>query len=265
MQQLLRETKAILNSLATFNHNPPSPISAHIASSDFQALYKIMDEQTSSSPSGRHIGHYKAAVKHDHLANLHSMMMSIPMQAGFSPERWRQIIDVMLEKKQGDHIVHRLRIIALQESDFNQCNGLLIGRPVLHNLEDHQVLPDMQNGSRPSKMCHSAVLKKQLTFDIHRYKKQTIAYIENDAVGFYDRIANPLILIFLQILGLSPSVMVSLAKTWEHTYHRIKTIWDFSGAIHKPDSHAAIWPRSRIHHRTPTMVALLFPNLPLPR
>jgi hypothetical protein len=56
-------------------------------------------------------------------------MMNIPLTAGFSPNRWRQIIDVMLEKKPGDHRIHRLRIVALQESDFNQSNRLAIGRP----------------------------------------------------------------------------------------------------------------------------------------
>jgi len=95
-------------------------------------------------------------------------MMSIPLYAGFSPSRWRQIIDVMLNKKEADHRVHCLRIVALQESDFNQCNRMSIGRPLLHALEDNKDIPDIQQGSRPSKLCHSAILNKQLTFNIHR-------------------------------------------------------------------------------------------------
>jgi hypothetical protein len=34
--------------------------------------------------------------------------------------------------------------------------------------------------------------------------------------------------IFLQILGLSASLVSSLAKTWEATYHRIKTLYGIS-------------------------------------
>lgn len=103
----------------------------------------------------------------------------------------------MLNKKPGDYRIHRLRIVALQESDFNQTNRLAIGRPIQHLLEQEGLAPDMQHGSRASKRCQSAVLNKQLTFEIHRYIKKPIAYIENDAVGCYDRIVNPLVLLVL--------------------------------------------------------------------
>ncbi|MFN9956682.1 MAG: hypothetical protein ACK55I_26575, partial [bacterium] len=65
---------------------------------------------------------------------------------------------------------------------------------------------------------------KRLTFDIHCSKKQTLAYIENDAIGCYNRIANPLILIFPQIWGIASTATKSLATTWEQTYHRIKSV-----------------------------------------
>jgi hypothetical protein len=251
MDQLLPETKAILQYLSALASTPPDdqkpledPTSSQhsatgkqqsllITSDQFRKLYTIMDERTLSSLSGRHLGHYRAAIHSKLLSNLHSSMMSIPYMAGFSPKRWQQIIDVMLEKKAGDWRIHRLRIVALQESDFNQSNRLLIGRPILHKLEDQQDIPDIQHGSRPSRMCHSAVLNKVLTYEVHHYKKQSLAYIENDAVGCYDRIINPLILIFLRILGLSTSLVASLAATWEQTYHKIKTLYGISEAHYK--------------------------------
>jgi hypothetical protein len=72
------------------------------------------------------------------------------------------------------------------------------------------------------------VLNKVLTYEIHRYNKWPLAYIENDAVGCYDRIINPLVLIFLRILGLSTTLVASLAQTWEATYHKIKTLYGIS-------------------------------------
>lgn len=81
------------------------------------------------------------------------------------------------------------------------------------------------------------MLNKVLTYEIHRYKKQPLAYIENDAKGCYDRIINPLVLIFLHILGLSSTAISTLAKTWELTVHRIKTLFGIStnGYANSPD------------------------------
>jgi hypothetical protein len=134
---------------------------------------------------------------------------------GFSHPRVQKIIDIMLEKTPGDPKSHRLQIIALLESDFNQENRLLIARPLTWLLKDNDVIPDMQHGSRSGKLCQSAVLNKQLVFDITRHTKETTAFIENDAVGCFDRIANPLVLLILRRLGLLKSVINSLAQTWE--------------------------------------------------
>ena len=228
MEQLLPETQALLRYLTIAAATTPNPIQPNITCNQFTSLYTAMAEGTSSSPSGRHIGHYKVATKVEALSQVHSTMMTIPYLAGFSPTRWRETIDVMLLKTPGDRRIHRLRIVALQESDFNQSNRLLIGRPLLHQLEDNKDLPDIQYGSRPSKQCHSAILNKVLTYEIHRYQKKPLAYIENDAAGCYDRIINPLILIFLRILGLSKSLVACLAATWEQSHHRIKTLYGIS-------------------------------------
>jgi len=235
-ENLLPETLAIFRTLQSLAAYPHTIVPTHNTLDQFISCYKAMDERTSSSPSGRHLGHYKAAILSEELATVHSTMMSIPLTAGISPSRWRQIIDVMLEKKPGDHRIHGLQIVALQESNFNQSNRLTIGRPLQSLMETINLAPDMQHGSRASKLCHSAVLNKQLTFEIHKYTKQPIAYIENDAVGCYDRIMNPLILLFLRILGLSPSAVASLAATWESTYHRIRTLYGISKEVYSNTS-----------------------------
>ncbi len=123
MNQLLPKTCNMCNTLANLHNDVtmetrPQGISPEM----FVSLYKVLDEWTSSSPSGRHLGHYKAATQSDPLTKIHSQLMSIPAFTGHSPHCWHQIVDIMLEKKPGDRRIHRLRIIALQESDFNQVN-----------------------------------------------------------------------------------------------------------------------------------------------
>jgi hypothetical protein len=194
------ETQALFNRLSTLASNTFPEVPSVISPDQFKSCYKVMSENTSSSPSSRNLGHYKAAVLSDIMAAVHSTMMSILLTAGFSPNRWRQVVDVMLSKKAGDHRIHRLHIVALQESDFNQSNHIAIGPLLQRLLEQKSFAPDMQHGSRASKLCHSAVLNKQLTFEIHHYAKKSISYIENDAI-----------VIFLRNLGLSSSTVSSLA------------------------------------------------------
>jgi hypothetical protein len=60
------------------------------------------------------------------------------------------------------------------------------------------MLPGMQFGSKPGQRCTSAVLKKVLCHDHIRMLKQTAVFVENDAVGCYDRLINNLILMVLK-------------------------------------------------------------------
>jgi len=124
---LLPETKRILKFLQE-PRKPMPDFPTEITSEEFKTTYSIVKERTSSSVSGRHVGHYKAATQDLTISQVHASMMSLPFLVGFSPTRWRKVVDVMLEKELGNPKVHRLRIIALMESDYNQSQRILVAR-----------------------------------------------------------------------------------------------------------------------------------------
>jgi hypothetical protein len=194
----------VLHTLA--DKHPTTTKALTITTQEFYDSYKVAKENTSSSPSGRHIGHYKAILKDPKLSSLHATMMSIPFQVGIVQDRWWKVTDIMLEKTAGDSHCHRLHIIALFESDLNHAKRILIGRRLSNLIENKQVLSDMQFGSRPGKCYISAVLKKVLQHDHIRLLKQTGAFVENDATGSYDRLVNNLILMVLKKLGIPETV-----------------------------------------------------------
>jgi hypothetical protein len=155
-------------------------------------------------------------------------MMSLPFQAGFAPDRWKKVTDIMLQNKIGDSRCHCLRIIALFESDFNHAKRILIGRKLLHHMEDKNMLPNIQFGSRPGRRCLSAVLCKVLSHDQIWLMRLSAAFIENDAVGCYDRLVNNLVLLILQKLGIPMTATKCLGELWDTTIHLIKTIFGTS-------------------------------------
>ncbi len=155
-------------------------------------------------------------------------MMSLPFLNGFALEHSNHITDIMLEKEEGNSRCHRLQILALFESDFNQAKRILIGRRLLRHMADNKLISNMQYGSVPGKQCLSTVLTKVLGHNHASMTKTTASFIENDAVGCYDRLVNTLVLMLLIKLGLPPSVADCIGATWDEVVHHVKTIYGTS-------------------------------------
>jgi hypothetical protein len=224
------ETMRILQTLAT--QYPAATGTVVITPEEFVSMYRVADENTSSSPSWRHIGLYKAILDDPLLVKLHSCMMSLPFQAGFAPERWTKVTDIMLEKEPNNPRCHRLCILALFESDLNHAKRFIIGRHLLHHMNDNNMIPTMQYGSVPGKHCISAVPKKVLCHDHLHLTKKNGAFLKNDAVGCYNRLVNNLVLMLMIKLGLPKSVAACIGGLWENVVHLIKTIYGISSVTY---------------------------------
>jgi hypothetical protein len=100
--------KAILVIVKQMNHHPllQEIINPIVTAEDFRSSFQHVPEKTTYLPSGRHVGHYKACIdtNDEHtvlLVEVHTALMTIPLATGYYPERWRQAVGVMLEKRPG--------------------------------------------------------------------------------------------------------------------------------------------------------------------
>ena len=46
-------------------------------------------------------------------------MINYALQHSYSYKRWKQVVNVMIEKEPGNSKVHRLRVIHIYEADYN--------------------------------------------------------------------------------------------------------------------------------------------------
>jgi hypothetical protein len=212
-----------------------SPI---VTTKDFQSCFKYVPENTASLYSGRSAPHYKACaygskdVLADTLAKIHAAMASIPLETGFCPYRWRQTVDVMLEKIPGIARTNKLRIIQLLEEDLNQVLRVAFARNVTKLAQNHKwVISDHQYG-RSHRTCISPILNKLLTIKILIQKRTNRIIFDNDAKGCYDKIISGISLASVRRLGYSKNSVRMLGKLWEQLEHHISMGYGISEATH---------------------------------
>ncbi len=139
-------------------------------------------------------------------------MANIPYTSGYSPDRWQQGIDVMIEKKKGNFRVDKLRAILLFEAAFNQNNKKL-GRDMMYNAEQLNQIAKEQYGSRKNKAAIEQCLNKRLTFDLARQLKRPLAMCSNDAKSCYARIVHSVASLCLLRMGVEEPPLARLLTT----------------------------------------------------
>ena len=97
--KLLREL--LISFAAPTSVQESKPISTSITEDDVKRGFGRWREATSTSPSGRHLGHYRAIIQDDDLLYCLTKFLDIIVQRGISVSRWKNAINVMLEKDSG--------------------------------------------------------------------------------------------------------------------------------------------------------------------
>ena len=97
---------------------------------------KVWREGTTTSPSGRHLGHYKSMFTvidkslkaterkelkeiQERIAGCYVATTNYAIRHNYSYKKWKKILNFMKYKEKGNVKIHRLRVIHIYEVDYN--------------------------------------------------------------------------------------------------------------------------------------------------
>jgi hypothetical protein len=248
-------TKAILL------HLKKSPshetINVDISTEDVINGYMKWGEFTSTSPSGAHLGHDKAMLKrlrtqdneallagkmpiYRRFFEIKAILMDSSIKIGHVYERWKKVVNALIEKIPGMPMIGKLRVIHLIESDFNLIIGMLWGRRMIWEAEDKQMLNDGQGGSRPGRRAQEQVVQKHSIYSILRMSQTNGSSFDNDAKSCYDRIVMPLASLCSQQIGMPANSCELFLKTLKSMRYHVKTKYGISEESYTSTQHRNI-------------------------
>jgi len=207
----------------TSNIIPSMPDSiAKVSVDKFKKFYTKTKESTASSPSGLHLGHWKAAATNDTISKVLSTIIEIATENSYTLKRWKRVVGVLMEKTRGKPTIHKFRTIHIIESDLNFVMRLLWGKSMMNWSEQNNALHENQYGGRKGIQAQSAALNKTLTLDVVRYYGEDATIVDNDAQACYDRIIPVVLAYALLRLGLPVHLVRFQCKWLEQASYELK-------------------------------------------
>ena len=213
-------------------------IDPSISVDQIQQYYLKWRVGTSTAPSGRHLSHIHALFHpiglqddsaemlsefqntKDALWNIYHAIISYALRHGYSFERWRQVVNAMIEKDPGDPKIHRLRVIHLYENDYNLLLGIKF-RQVIHKCIDNGQINPGCYGGLATKQSQDPVFLEMMQYD---YTLMTrFDSIKFAAGSCYNRIIVPPSSIIARSRGLHANVAKVHGDTLKNAIFRVKT------------------------------------------
>ena len=163
---------------------------------------KVWREGITKSPSGRHLGHYKSlftvidkSLEYDErkklkeiqerIAGCYVAILNYAIRHNYSYKRWKQILNFMIYKKQGNVKIHRLQVIHIYEADYNFLIGI-VWREVIQHTQKPGKINQGQYGGCSGRDCTSVTYLEELRRDISIFTQSAYTNIDNNAASYYD-------------------------------------------------------------------------------
>ena len=197
-------------------------------------------EATTTSPSGIHLGHYKALFKphnkfyeeeSEHKTKLDKrqylqqkaqlQMINLIIEHGFVPSRWKIVHSILLFKDPNNFLLNRTRNINLYEADYNLLLKIKWSES-MRLAEKQKVLHPSQFGCRKRKNAHDPVFIENLHHEMSRLTRLQYSQINFDAQACFDRIIPNIAIQVSKKFGVHNKVLQVFKEVLEETKYNVK-------------------------------------------
>jgi hypothetical protein len=232
LQEQPEYVQHIINKLSDGNNL--QQIDSDISYDEFVSGIRKWREATTTSPSGRHLGHYKILTKlellnednvnlSDEILKLYYTIIKITINLGQTLDRWCNISTLMIEKTPGIKRIDKLHVIHIYEADYNLLLKIMWARKAVWYMHDKQVINSGQCGSRPGYRAIDLVLQKELMYTYAHLTRTNLGTIDNDAKSCYDRMICSLSMCISQYYGIPTKYCDVQANTLQFSKYKIRT------------------------------------------
>ena len=128
---------------------PLEKTSPEITVQQLRGKMKVWRNLTTTSSSGRHLGHYKCLFTvinkslkveerkefkeiQEKIADCYVAIINYAICHNYSYKRWKQILNFMIYKEQGNMKIHQLPVIHIYEADYNVLVGVVQRKTIQH-------------------------------------------------------------------------------------------------------------------------------------
>jgi hypothetical protein len=208
-------------------------IDTYITPDQMSLGFKKWREDTSTSPSGCHLGLRRIPAfttdtkEHEkirqRIQQVQADVINLPIGLGFSPSRWQVVINAMLEKIPGKPLLHKLRVIHILEADYNLALKEIFGRRLMKNCERYGMLGERQDGFRKGRSTMRTLLQNELISDYNKRLRVNNFMGLTDISGCFDRILPSIISLINQKNGCPSEAVRTHATTLEKARYHLKS------------------------------------------
>ena len=137
----------------------------------------------------------------------------------------------MLEKKEGEIRVDKLRVILLMEADFNFSNKLIFGSRMLKHAKQHHVLPGENTGSRNWRSYVEVALKRRLVGNRLWLLNRPGCIVSADAHTCFDRIVHKFAILVCMLLGVPYAPLKMMFEAIAQMDYAVRTFFGNSTVL----------------------------------